>query len=306
MKADERKHLKENELAARLGNVWQTLASGSTTNTIIWGVILLGLVLAVGWRYYSDASFRSRSALWSQLEIASDVDKLRLLIKEHPGTAAARVARFHLARSLMEDARRRLAGPNDEDRRKAADDLETVRKEYTELAGESEVEPLLNQEALLGVAKAEETLASVPKADNEKEVRGSLQEARAAYEKLAKKYPTSFMGEQAAKRAKELNDHLLQVQAFYIALTKEHGKPPAPPPLPTPAPPVPPPGPNLPDASKAPDGKAPDPTPGAKAEDKGLQPPAGEPKDASKGESKDGPKGEPKSEPKTGGGEPKG
>src|SRR5947208_9847328 len=103
MKADERKHLKENELASKLSNAWQAVASGSTTNTIIWGVILLGLVLAVGWRYYSDASFHSRSALWSQLANAGDDIELNRIIKDHPGTAAAQVARFHLARALMQE-----------------------------------------------------------------------------------------------------------------------------------------------------------------------------------------------------------
>src|SRR5262249_36100899 len=136
MKADERKHLKENELAARIGRTWQTLASGSTANTIIWGVILLGLVLAVGWKYYSEATFRTRSALWSQLSVATDNDALRQLIKEYPGTVTARIARFHLARSLMQESRSRLVGPNDEDRKKAADMLEEARNLYAELAKE--------------------------------------------------------------------------------------------------------------------------------------------------------------------------
>ena len=65
MKAEERRHLKENELAERLGRVWQTVSSGSTTNTIIWGIILVALALAIGWRYYSGAAFRMRSAEWS-------------------------------------------------------------------------------------------------------------------------------------------------------------------------------------------------------------------------------------------------
>src|SRR5262245_59139327 len=104
MKAVERKHLKENELASRLGQAWQTVASGSTTNTIIWGVIVLGLVLAVGWRFYSDAAFRSRSLLWSELAVASEYEELRQIIKDHPGTMTTRVARYHLARSLMQDA----------------------------------------------------------------------------------------------------------------------------------------------------------------------------------------------------------
>jgi hypothetical protein len=298
MKADERKHLKENELASKLSHTWQALASGSTTNTIIWGVILLGLVLAVGWRYYSDASYRSNSALWSQLAIASDNNALRQIINEYPGKPATRIARYHLARSLMQESRGRLAGPNAADRKDAADDLVKARDLYAELARERSDEPTLTQEALMGVAKAEEILASVPKADNDIGVRGSLDEAIKAYEQVATKYPNSFYGEQASKRAKELRDDRSQVEAFYAALAKENAKlavPPLPPQLPT-APLIPPLlEPILPELPKAGEGKAGDapPTPTVVP----ALPPGGAPKDA--------PKGEPKTEPKSGGGEPK-
>ena len=88
MKAEERRHLKENELAERLGRFWRTLASGSTLNTIIWGVILVGLALAIGWRYYSDAKFRGTSAEWAAVEDAVSADDLQKIIKDHPGTPA--------------------------------------------------------------------------------------------------------------------------------------------------------------------------------------------------------------------------
>ena len=80
MKAEERKHLKENELAERLRHVWQTVASGSTGNNIVWGVILVGLALAIGWRYYSNATAATRSAQWSSIEQAYTPDELERII----------------------------------------------------------------------------------------------------------------------------------------------------------------------------------------------------------------------------------
>jgi hypothetical protein len=296
MKAEERKHLHQNEFATGLKNAWQTIASGSTVNTIVWGVILLGLVLAIGWRYYSDATFKSRSALWSQLESANDTEELQKIIKDHPGTMAARVARFHLARWQTENALGRVAGPSTEDKAKAAGELEDALNAYAELAKERLDEPTLVQEAMMGVATAEEVLAGIPKADSN-QPRGSLEKAREAYEALATKYPQSFLGEKAAKRAKELADHATQIRGFYDSLLEVHGKPAAPPVPPLPTPPL----------SEAPKASAtgpvieapkPTPPPALKPGDKGAvpPPPAAAPKEEAK----------PKAESKAGGEKPNG
>jgi hypothetical protein len=252
MKAEERRHLKENELAERLGRWWRTLASGSTLNTIIWGVILVGLALGIGWRYYSASRFRGTSAEWTAVEDAATADELREIIKSHAGTAAARIAKFHLTRFQMNEALARVAGTGGAERTKAADELVDVRDRYAELAKESK-EPELVQEALMGVAKAEEVLAAVPKADNPKQPRGSLDEAEKAYKELAKRYPESYFGKQAAKRAEELTDHKSQIRGFYDGLMEAHAPDKPPQPL-APAVPAPStaPGPVLPEAPRAP------------------------------------------------------
>jgi hypothetical protein len=259
MKAEERKHLKENELATRLAGMWQTVASGSTTNTIIWGVIFVGLAVTIGWRYFANASLANRSAEWFQVEQAASDSELEQLIKDHPGTVVARIASFRLNRHQMEDALSRLAGPASEDRTKAAETLVKVRDRYIELSKDSAAEPTLIQEALMGTAKAEEVLAGVPKADNPKTGRGSLDVAQKAYDDLAKRYPDSYLGKEAAKRAQELRDHGDRVLALYNALLELHGKPTGPPELP-PAPVIPGtslPGPTLPEAPKAPENPPP-------------------------------------------------
>ncbi len=287
MKAEHRKQLEKNELADRLGHTWQALTSESASSklTIVLAVVLFAAVVILGWRYYARTTSEGRSAMWVAVDFATDEDRLRTIIKEHPGSEAARIARFHLARAEMQDALSRLASPNSEERRKAGDRLQEVRSQYAELAKEVTDEPVLVQEALMGVAKADEVLASVPKADNDNEMRGSLEQALASYQDLAKRYPDTFLGKEAAQRAKELSEHATQVKAFYIALSKEHGKPEPPPPAPVPplpplTPPTPPAGTQLPEAPRAPavkpdEGpKVPTPPPAAAAT---PTPPAGTP-----------------------------
>jgi hypothetical protein len=257
MKADERKHLKENDLADRLGRFWRALASGSTTNTIIWGVILVGLALAIGWRYYADATFRTRSAEWAAVEHAGSVAELEKIITDHPGSVVARIARLHLSRYQMDLALAHIAGPTSDERIKAADSLAEIRGNYAALAKEATDEPELIQESLMQIAKADEVLAAVPKADNPREPRESLDTAQKAYEELAKRYPDTYLGKQAAQRAQELDDHKTQIRAFYDNLLEAHGKLPAPPSLPPaePAPATSGPAPALPELPKAVDPK---------------------------------------------------
>lgn len=226
MKAEERKHLKENEFQEWLGRTWRSVMSGSTVNTVIWSVILVGLVVLLGWRYYSSTAVAARSALWTALESATTPDALNAIIKEGKGSQVSRVARFHLARYQLQDAQNRLAGPNPADRATAADDMVSARDNYRDLVKENPSEPTLAEEAMMNIAKAEETLAGVPKSDSETEMRGTLDQAVVLYKELAAKFPKSYLGQQAALRAKEIDDHKTQITAFYTALAKEHGKPP--------------------------------------------------------------------------------
>jgi hypothetical protein len=252
MKAEERKHLKENEFQTWVARAWASITSGSTTNTIVWSVILIGLVLAIGWRYYSNTTFVSRSAMWYALDNATTIDALNAVIKENKDNTIGRVARFDLARYQTQDALSRLASPNFADRVNAADDLQTARDTYRGLIKDATSEPTLVQEAMMNVAKAEETLASIPKADRESEMRGSLTQAITLYQELATKYPKSYLGEQAAERAKQIDNHKTQIEAFYIGLSKEFAKP-----VPPPAMPEPPKGPELPKPPETPKAEQP-------------------------------------------------
>src|SRR4051794_40041915 len=200
MKAEQRHKLEQNELSKRLGGAWQAVNSGSTTATVIWGAILLILVVAIGWRYYARTTSDTRSRLWYELDVASNVEALKKVADEAKGSAVGRVANFQQARVLMQEGLNKLTSASADERAKAADNLEEARRLYTELAREAEL-PTMIQEAMMESAKAEEILASVPKADDPTAMRGSLDTAMTYYEALAKKYPDSLQGQKASKRA---------------------------------------------------------------------------------------------------------
>lgn len=263
MKAEERKHLEENELQHWLSDAWSSMTSGSTANTVIWGLIVLGLVLYIGWRSWSRSADTTRSAAWYQFDTAASVENLESLIKTEAfaNTPAILPAKYNLARLQMQDSLTRIAGPNREDREKAAKTLEEVRTSYRDLARADSDEPALIQEAMINAAKIEETLCGVPAAEDASRPRGSLDEAVKLYSELAKKYPKAYLGEQAAKRAKEIGDRRSALDAFYLSMLKAIAPPPPPAPLVMPETPKLP----VPDAPK-PEPKAPESkTPDAKA-----------------------------------------
>jgi hypothetical protein len=188
MKAEHRKELQTNVLADRLGKLYQNLKTGpQSTSLTVW--ILVGLVVAVvvAWFLFQ----RSPALPWTDLQAADD-KKLEELSQKHPGTPLARVARFQEARNLLQSGQRELAASPEI----AVKDLADASGRYEQLAAESTDDPLLREEALLGVATAEECL-------------GHLDRAQDFYEKLAAVAPESPRGELAAARAKQLANERL-------------------------------------------------------------------------------------------------
>jgi hypothetical protein len=228
MKAEHRKELQTNVLADRLGRMYETVKSGSSSNSgLIWAVIA---VVAVGsviaWKYYDSKTSKTRSALWTKLDGAvsnADIKDLDQIASDNRGTLPARVARFQVARLLLQQGMDNLG--SESRRADALEKIEQARAAYLELIPLSSDAPVLAQEAMMGAAKAEETLMGVPKADNPSEYRGTLERAIELYQQLAKAYPESFQGKAAEKRVKELQEKGTQIQNFYIELNKQFNKP---------------------------------------------------------------------------------
>jgi tetratricopeptide (TPR) repeat protein len=99
-----------------------------------------------------------------------------------------------------------------EDRGQAIQRVEQARDLYAALSKESSDTPVLHQEALLGVAQAQESL-------------GQVQEAVEAYQSLVNLYPDSKYPDCAAvkvakARVEYLQDPKNQVPEFYAAMDK--------------------------------------------------------------------------------------
>jgi hypothetical protein len=233
MKADHRKALEKNELASKLTQAWEGVASTSPKANRTWVVLLGAFIMAVAWYLYSSYSANRDASMWGNLDFAGDVKSLQKIIEEAPGTMQAQIARFHIARTNLQDATGKIAAQASDERAAAADSLETVRKTYGELVGVSGLPSILTEEAMLERAKVEEILASVPKADAPTSMRGSLDQAIKYYSELATRYAKSYAGEQAAKRAEYLKTNKAEIEKLYAELAKDHAKTPPEPAFPS-------------------------------------------------------------------------
>jgi hypothetical protein len=228
MKAEHRHELKTNALADTLGRMLQGFKTGpSRRGLLLTGLVVL-IVVAVAVVYFVWRTGReTQSALWLKVDeaqaklddatnnddIETDLSDFTKLADQHPGTTQARVLRFDRARGLYRRGLENLYADHD----KAAQDLKAARDAYASLANESADEPALAEEALMNVAKSEESL-------------GNLDAALAGYQKLAKTYPNGVLGKAAAERAKYLEDpnNRTRAQQLYdklAELTKPEAKP---------------------------------------------------------------------------------
>jgi tetratricopeptide (TPR) repeat protein len=192
MKAEHRKELQTNTLAHTLETTVQRLKEGPSKNTVI-VLVLIGLVavLFFTWRYFSRSARENDSARWLQWDELSAPLQLDTFLqdKEAEGTSQSRLARFLEARRRLYEGTKDL-GAN---KGRATEDLRRAADLYGKLAEEGGDRPLLHQEALLGCARAYESL-------------GEYDRAKGFYEQLANKYPDTARGESAKKALERLNN----------------------------------------------------------------------------------------------------
>jgi tetratricopeptide (TPR) repeat protein len=187
MKADHRKELKSNVLSEYLEKFYESLKAGpQSKSTTAWVLLAVAVGVVAAWFY-----FRHTAPLpWTDLQNTDDT-KLQTLAEKYRGTPLARVARFQQARDLLARGQLALAA----EPKRAVEDLDRASSLYQDLAIDCNDDPILRDEALLGVATAEEA-------------RGNLEQAKEYYEKLAKAAPKSDWGKMADDRAKDLANEL--------------------------------------------------------------------------------------------------
>ncbi|HEV3203976.1 MAG TPA: tetratricopeptide repeat protein [Gemmataceae bacterium] len=232
MKAEHRKELHTNLLADRMGRLIKNVKSGSrSTSATTWAIVGIGLATIVGW-YIANLFKEKQTSPWVQLETTPDVGSLgnegflqtirnyNQIIQDYPGTTAARTARFQKARLMLQKGLTTYYSTNTHGQ--ALDDLEKARELYKELVPECKNLAFLEEEAILGLAMAEESLVGIPKKDGD-ESRGNLDEALKWYEKLVKDYPDSFQGQRAKKRLEDIKDNRPQIEGLLAELNKLSG-----------------------------------------------------------------------------------
>jgi hypothetical protein len=192
MKAEHRKELETNKLADKIGGIIQSFKEGPSRNATIYGsLVVVAVVLFVVYRWVAENAKATDSGRWLRLLQASSRDDLNSLLKETADTEQGRLDRIQSARLDYEYGQTNLGSVVT--RAKAVESLRHAAESYEKLAGETAATPLLAQECLLNAAKAREGL-------------GELDQAKRLYERLARDYPQSLKGKDAAAQVKKLEE----------------------------------------------------------------------------------------------------
>lgn len=206
MKAQHRKELQTNVLADRVGKLLESVKAGPNKSVLLLSsAAALVIVLGLGVYYYSQFTKQKRSDLWLKVDEANTLEQLEKLANDHPNSAASRVVRFEQARQHYRLGIERLYSSVESDRSESRDHLNSARDLYDQLGKENNESKVLAQEALLGSAKTRESL-------------GDLDGALTYYDKLAKDYPDSSPGKDAAERAQQIRNGGSQFKDFYTNL----------------------------------------------------------------------------------------
>lgn len=268
MKADERKELETNSLAAGVRKLVDRSKTGRLVNPYVLAVVLAA-VLGIGlWWYLSSEGKKVASHQWAelvQLLRTNSLTNLEDFAKSNQNTAAARAARLNAARiQLGAEGIGKLNLRDRDARAKAVDNVEKAREDLLKLADEYKGDPTMRVISLLAAAEAELALVGIPKGTDGKDSRGSVEKAAELYREAAKTVGEKTpVAEQYRKRADELVGNKDQIERVGETLNRLVS-PPAVFPFPTPGAPSSG-GPKLPEGPiptpKPPDGAGPTPPP---------------------------------------------
>jgi tetratricopeptide (TPR) repeat protein len=214
MKAEHRKELMTNTLAHRLGEAVQSMKEGPSRGTVFaLAVVGVLVILFLVWRYLAASAEESDSARWLQWDSLTTPEQLQAFLenKDVEGQMQGRLARLEEARRRLYEGLRQLGNPGT--RKKALEELKKAAGLYEQLLEEFADKPLLHQQALMGAAKAQESL-------------GDAEQARHYYQQLQTKYGDTVLGRDAAEQLQRLD--AAEQNGDFKALREELNKPPTP------------------------------------------------------------------------------
>jgi len=213
MKAEHRKELMTNSLAHRASEAIHSIKEGPSRGTIL-VLVALGLiiVLVLAWRYFANSAEETESARWLKWDNLSTPDQLKNFAdeKDIQGQIQGRLARLEEARRGLHDGLRDLGGIGS--RTEAQEKIKKAADRYDKLVDECADNPLLHQQALMGAAKAHESL-------------GEYDRARTFYQRLAKDHGNTVFGKDAEEQLKRLD--AAEKDGDLKALQEEYNKKPA-------------------------------------------------------------------------------
>jgi hypothetical protein len=231
MKGQHRHELQTNFLADRVGRFLEAMKSGGRSNKslLAWVFVLLTVGTYAIWQYTATAGQNERSEQWLELstslrDLSGGEKSLATLADSATGTIPGRTARFEVARMELQLGQQNLRSAVN--RTDAVKNIQLAQKRYDELSKICVDNPLLTQEALMGVASAEESLIGVPDPDQPDKICGSLDRAVQYYQRLVKDFPESPLGKAAAKRIEDITANRQKVEEFYAKLNEMSGSKP--------------------------------------------------------------------------------
>lgn len=175
----EQKDIEQNALASRLSRSWASFKQGKLVGYKWMAIILLVVTALVLWWYISHERKKANSARWVALDAANTPAALEEVTANNPDTIQGRLARLQLARNQLGEAGiDQLSALGAEQQKKAVENIEKARTEFTALREEFKDDPVLKAECILGQAKAEAALVAVPtKPDQLTEFKGNIDKA---------------------------------------------------------------------------------------------------------------------------------
>jgi predicted negative regulator of RcsB-dependent stress response len=219
MKAEKRKEIETNSLAKWLNNVWTGTKRRSAYAWVT--AIVLALVLIFGWNYWSKSRTRSHAEQWVELDDADTKEKLEDLANKYRDSLVGKAAKLRLARlALGPDGLDQLGTLDGEQRKKAVVSIERARELYANVAPDLKDNSVLQQEAWLGAAEAEEALLAVPTEGSE-QPRGNIEKVIEYLKKAREVAGDSDPGKAIEKKMATYEKDKEQITKFYADVRRQ-------------------------------------------------------------------------------------
>lgn len=195
MKAEERHHLEQNELADGVSR-FMLAARPYTATAAIVAVVLIGAGLVAG--YVSGAAAQKRQEAWNAYMVATSVGEFELVMQKYGDTPVVPYAQLRIADFTFREGEASLIS----DRSKAVSKIDEAIKTYERLSHDS-ANPIVARQSSLSAGIAYET-------------EGAIAKAREAYERTKTQFAGSPEADQAGKYLKRLDEP--ETKQFYERL----------------------------------------------------------------------------------------